>query len=63
VTRFVRVEALILAIAAAAPATAAPVGESQAASVRVYFLQREQLVAVTRPGSTVKAAVTAAAIW
>jgi hypothetical protein len=58
-TRFLRVAALVLTIAAAAPAAAAPAGESQTASVRVYFLQGEQLVAVTRPGSTVKAAVTA----
>jgi hypothetical protein len=58
VTRSLRVAALVLAIAAAAPA-ATPAEGSQAASVRVYFLQGEQLVAVTRPGSTVKAAVTA----
>jgi spore germination protein GerM len=58
-TRFLRVAALILTIAAAAPAAAAPAGKSQAANVRVYLLQGEQLVAVTRPGSTVKAAVTA----
>lgn len=58
-TRSLRVAALILAIAAVAPAAAAPAGESQAASVRVYFLQGEQLVTVTRPGSTVKAAVNA----
>lgn len=57
-TLSLRVAALIVAIAAAAPA-AAPAGESQAASVRMYFLQGEQLIAVTRPGSTVKAAVTA----
>jgi spore germination protein GerM len=59
VKRSLRVAALVLTIAAAAPAAAAPAGESQAASVRVYFLQGEQLVAATRPGSTVKAAVTA----
>jgi hypothetical protein len=59
VTRFLRVAALVLTIAAAAPAAAAPAGESQTASVRVYFLQGEQLVAVTRTGSTVKPAVTA----
>jgi hypothetical protein len=58
VTRFLGVAALVLTIAAAAPAAAAPAEERQAASVRVYFLQGEQLVAVTRPGSTVKAAVT-----
>ena len=51
-TRFLRVAALVLTIAAAAPAAAAPAGESQAASVRVYLLQGEQLVAVARPGST-----------
>jgi hypothetical protein len=59
VTRSLRVAALVLAIAAAAPAAASPAGERQAASARVYFLQGEQLVAVTRPGSTVKAAVNA----
>jgi hypothetical protein len=59
VTQSLRVAALVLAIAAAAPAAAAPAGGSQAAPVRVYYLQGEQLVAVTRPGSTVKAAVTA----
>jgi Sporulation and spore germination/Putative peptidoglycan binding domain/Bacterial extracellular solute-binding proteins, family 3 len=59
VTRSLRVAGLILAIAAAAPAAASPAGESRAASVRVYFLQGEQLVAVRRPGSTVKAAVNA----
>jgi spore germination protein GerM len=58
-TRFLRVAALVLAIVAAATAAAAPTEGSQAASVRVYFLQGEQLVAVTRSGSTVKAAVTA----
>jgi spore germination protein GerM len=59
VTRFVRVAALVLTIAPAAPAAAAPPGEGHAASVRVYLPQGEQLVAVTRPGSSVKAAVTA----
>jgi hypothetical protein len=59
VTRFLRVAVLVLTIAAAAPAAAAPAGDRQTASVRVYFLQGEQLVAVTRTGSTVKAAVTA----
>ncbi len=57
-TRAVRVAALVLAIAAAAPA-AAPAGGSQAASSRVYFLQGEQLVAVSRPGGTLRTAVTA----
>ena len=56
-TRFLRVAALVLAIAAAAPAAGAPAAEGQAASVRVYFLQGEQLVAVTRPGSTVRTAL------
>ena len=50
--------AAILLVVGAAPA-AAPAGESQAASVRVYFLQGEQLVAVARPGSTARAAVVA----
>ena len=58
VSALIRVAAIVLAIAAAVPA-AAPAGERQAASVRVYFLQGEQLVAVTRPGSTVRAAVAA----
>lgn len=57
--RSLRVAALVLAIVAAATAAAAPTEGSQAASVRVYFLQGEQLVAVARSGSTVKAAVTA----
>jgi Sporulation and spore germination/L,D-transpeptidase catalytic domain/Putative peptidoglycan binding domain len=58
VTRSLLVAAVVL-MTAAAPA-AAPAGESQAASVRVYFLQGEQLVAVTRPpGSTARAAVAA----
>ena len=56
-TRAVCVAALVLAIAGAAPA-AAPAEGSQAASTRVYFLQGEQVVAVTRPGGTVRAAVT-----
>jgi lipoprotein-anchoring transpeptidase ErfK/SrfK len=36
-----------------------PAASGQAAPKRVYFLQGEQLVAVARPGSTVRAAVTA----
>jgi Sporulation and spore germination/L,D-transpeptidase catalytic domain/Putative peptidoglycan binding domain len=57
VTRPLLVAAVVLMIGAA-PA-AAPAGESQAASVRVYFLQGEQLVVVARPGSTARAAVAA----
>ena len=57
-TRSARVAALVLTVAALAP-SAAPARESQAASVRVHFLQGEQLVAVTRPGSTVKTALNA----
>jgi hypothetical protein len=54
----IRIAALFLLLAVALPASA-PAGASQAGSVRVYFLQGEQLVPVRRPGSTARAAVTA----
>lgn len=53
-----RIAVVVLAIAVAVPA-AAPAGGRQASSVRVYFLQGEQLVAVTRPGSNARGAVGA----
>jgi hypothetical protein len=51
-----RVAGLALAIAAVVFA-AAPSADSQTATARVYFLQGEQMVAVTRGGSTVRTAV------
>ena len=53
-----RVAGLALAIAAVVSA-GAPSAESQTAAARVYFLQGEQMVAVTRGGSTARAAVAA----
>jgi hypothetical protein len=55
-----RVAGLALAIAAVVSA-AAPSADSQTAAARVYFLQGEQIVAVTRGGSTVRTARGAAA--
>jgi hypothetical protein len=56
--RWWRVAGLGLAIAAVVSA-AAPSADSQTAAARVYFLQGEQMVAVTRGGSTVRTAVAA----
>jgi hypothetical protein len=53
-----RVAGLALAIAAVVFA-AAPSADSQTAAARVYFLQGEQMVAVTSGGSTVRTAVAA----
>jgi Sporulation and spore germination/L,D-transpeptidase catalytic domain/Putative peptidoglycan binding domain len=53
-----RVAGLALAIAAVVSA-AAPSADSQTAAARVHFLQGEQMVAVTRGGSTVRTAVAA----
>jgi lipoprotein-anchoring transpeptidase ErfK/SrfK len=58
--RFERVLAAVFALAAAAllPASA-PAGDLRAPKLQVYFLQGEQLVPVSRPGSTVRASVAA----
>jgi hypothetical protein len=54
--------AILAAIAVCAPAllpAAGPAAENQPAGAKVYFLQGEQLVPVARPGSTLRAALTA----
>ena len=50
--------AIAVCVAALGPA-AAPAADSAPAATQVYFLQGEQLVPVSRPGSTLRAAVTA----
>jgi Sporulation and spore germination/L,D-transpeptidase catalytic domain/Putative peptidoglycan binding domain len=56
--RWVFVAAIAVCVAALV-AAASPAAEPSAAGTQVYFLQGEQLVPVRRPGSTVRAAVSA----
>jgi hypothetical protein len=56
--RRVPIAAIVLGVAALLPA-GAPAGETRPVASRVYFLQGEQLVAVSRPGSTVRSALNA----
>jgi lipoprotein-anchoring transpeptidase ErfK/SrfK len=57
--RLERLAALFFVGLAALLPASAPAGEAKASAVQVYFLQGEQLIPVSRPGSTLRASVTA----